>query len=226
MRRAIERNDLTDTLKNAAVLTSELRTGALTPKVRGLLSVGNCAVHSSCAHPATERSAQTALPTRHHQVYYELYMDVFDSLGYLEVYFMRLSRGGMPIAELYHKVQSAGQAVVRLFLLVLAGSCYVRSGQAPAKVVLRDLLSCVKAVQHPQRGLFLRYYLSCTMKDKLPDEGSPYESASGGSLRDALGFLLANFGEMNRLWVRMQHGVGEWGGGGGGWGWVGGGGGG
>jgi hypothetical protein len=30
----------------------------------------------------------------------------------------------------------------------------------------------------------------------------------GGSLRDALGFLLANFSEMNRLWVRMQHGIG------------------
>ena len=65
--------------------------------------------------------------------------------------------------------------LVRLYLLITAGSVYVRSGQAPAKVVLRDLLDMTKGVQHPQRGLFLRYYLSQKMKDKLPDEGSQYE---------------------------------------------------
>ena len=215
MRRSIERNDLTEALKNAAVLTSELRTGQLTPKVRA------CMLSPTCTAPRPPGH----MPPMHHpppqpapcQVYYELYMEVFDSLGHLEVYFLRLSRGGMPMADLYHKVQSAGQAVVRLFLMVLAGSCYVRSGQAPAKVVLRDLLNSVKAVQHPQRGLFLRYYLSCAMKDKLPDEGSPYESAAGGTLRAALGFLLSNFGEMNRLWVRMQHSSGEGGSTGIGW---------
>ena len=141
------------------------------------------------------------------QVYYELYMDVFDSLGYLEIYFSQLAKGGLPVADLYHKVQSAGQVLVRQYLLITAGSVYVRTGQAPAKVVLRDLLDMTKGVQHPQRGLFLRYYLSQKMKDKLPDGGSAYEGA-GGTLRDALGFLLANFSEMNRLWVRMQHGIG------------------
>lgn len=143
------------------------------------------------------------------KVYYDLYMDVFDGLGYLELYFTSLGKGGLPLSELYHKVQSAGQVLVRLYLLITAGSVYVRLGQAPAKVVLRDLLDMAKGVQHPQRGLFLRYFLAQKMKDKLPDEGSPYEG-TGGDLRDALGFLLANFSEMNRLWVRMQHGIGEW----------------
>lgn len=32
----------------------------------------------------------------------------------------------------------------------------------------------IKGVQHPIRGLFLRYYLLKTMKEKLPDKGSPY----------------------------------------------------
>jgi hypothetical protein len=38
----------------------------------------------------------------------------------------------------------------------------------------------------------------------LPDTGSMYEG-EGGNVNDALEFLLANFTEMNKLWVRMQH---------------------
>ena len=34
--------------------------------------------------------------------------------------------------------------------------------------------------------------------------GSPYEG-EGGCITDALDFLLSNFTEMNKLWVRMQH---------------------
>lgn len=38
----------------------------------------------------------------------------------------------------------------------------------------------------------------------LPDTGSEYEG-DGGDIIDALEFLLLNFTEMNKLWVRMQH---------------------
>ena len=38
----------------------------------------------------------------------------------------------------------------------------------------------------------------------LPDTGSEYEG-EGGNINDALEFLLLNFTEMNKLWVRMQH---------------------
>ena len=38
----------------------------------------------------------------------------------------------------------------------------------------------------------------------LPDTGSEYEG-DGGDISDALEFLLLNFTEMNKLWVRMQH---------------------
>jgi vacuolar protein sorting-associated protein 35 len=40
-------------------------------------------------------------------------------------------------------------------------------------------------------------------RDKLPDEGSKYE----GDVTDSIDFILANFIEMNKLWVRMQHGI-------------------
>ena len=38
----------------------------------------------------------------------------------------------------------------------------------------------------------------------MPDTGSEYEGA-GGTVADAVSFLLSNFAEMNKLWVRMQH---------------------
>ena len=59
-------------------------------------------------------------------------------------------------------------------------------------------------MQFPTRGLFLRNYLSQVSRDKLPDVGSPYEGV-GGTVQDAYEFVLQNFAEMNRLWVRLQH---------------------
>ena len=53
------------------------------------------------------------------------------------------------------------------------------------------------------RGLFLRNYLTLISKNKLPDVGSPYEGI-GGNIEDAYTFLLQNFVETNRLWVRLQ----------------------
>lgn len=69
--------------------------------------------------------------------------------------------------------------------------------------LLSDLVEMTKGVQHPTRGLFLRYYLSEKTKDKLPDLHSDYEG-HGGTVADAISFVLQNFAEMTRLWVRMQ----------------------
>ena len=60
-------------------------------------------------------------------------------------------------------------------------------------------------MQHPVRGLFLRAYLCQAVRGLLPDVGSGYEGPEGGDTADALEFLLTNFTEMNKLWVRMQH---------------------
>lgn len=35
----------------------------------------------------------------------------------------------------------------------------MRGGEAPAKLILRDVVEMCKGVQHPTRGLFLRAYL-------------------------------------------------------------------
>lgn len=108
------------------------------------------------------------------------------------------------MVELYETVQHAGNIIPRLFLLMTIGSVYIRTKEVPAKEILFDLVELCRGVQHPMRGLFLRNYLSQISKDKLPDVGSEYEG-EGGDVKDAIEFVLQNFGEMNKLWVRMQH---------------------
>ena len=115
-----------------------------------------------------------------------------------------LCSGGRSIIELYENVQHAGNIIPRLYLLITVASVYIKSKKAPAKDILFDLVELCRGVQHPMRGLFLRNYLSQIARDKLPDQGSEYEGI-GGSVKDSIEFILQNFGEMNKLWVRMQH---------------------
>ncbi|KAJ1914061.1 retromer complex subunit Vps35 [Mycoemilia scoparia] len=67
--------------------------------------------------------------------------------------------------------------------------------EIPVHEVMMDMLEMVRGVQHPTRGLFLRYYLGQMTKDKL----------ASASVSDAIQFTLTNFTEMNKLWVRLQH---------------------
>jgi len=115
-----------------------------------------------------------------------------------------LLSAGRSIIELYENVQHAGNIIPRLYLLMTVASVYIKSKKAPAKDILFDLVELCRGVQHPMRGLFLRNYLSQIARDKLPDSGSEYEG-SGGTVKDSIEFILQNFGEMNKLWVRMQH---------------------
>ncbi|KAH9693458.1 vacuolar protein sorting-associated protein 35B [Citrus sinensis] len=136
--------------------------------------------------------------------YYELYMRAFDELRKLEMFFKDESRHGVSIIDLYELVQHAGNILPRLYLLCTVGSVYIKSKEAPAKEVLKDLVEMCRGVQHPIRGLFLRSYLAQVSRDKLPDIGSEYER-DAETVMDAVEFVLQNFTEMNKLWVRMQH---------------------
>ena len=146
--------------------------------------------------------------------------------------------------ELYDCVQYCPNVLSRLYLQICAASALIRSGEAGARWVFKDLIEAVKCVQNPVRGLFLRHYLLQAFRDKLPDVGIPVEdigsiirgtSASAppsgentvpaenastpapklsdstadisetGTVKDAYEFVLANFIEMNKLWVRIQH---------------------
>ncbi|XP_021907957.1 vacuolar protein sorting-associated protein 35A-like [Carica papaya] len=136
--------------------------------------------------------------------YYELYMRAFDELRKLELFFREETRRGCSVIELYELVQHAGNILPRLYLLCTVGSVYIKSKEAPAKDILKDLVEMCRGIQHPLRGLFLRSYLSLVSRDKLPDIGSEYEG-DADTVMDAVEFVLQNFTEMNKLWVRMQH---------------------
>ncbi|KAK4537521.1 hypothetical protein CDCA_CDCA12G3546 [Cyanidium caldarium] len=133
--------------------------------------------------------------------YYDLYLAVLQALRVLETSLWSLLQSQpLSVLPFYEHAQHSPYVVARLYPLITVGSVYVRSRQAPAEDVLRDLLEMCAGVQHPERGLFLRAYLLQAMKDKLPDEGGEY----AGSAQGSIAFLLRNFTEMNRLWVRMQ----------------------
>ncbi|XP_020092170.1 vacuolar protein sorting-associated protein 35B-like [Ananas comosus] len=137
--------------------------------------------------------------------YYEMYMRAFDELRKLEMFFRdETARGSCSVIALYELVQHAGNVLPRLYLLCTVGSVYIKSKEAPAKDVLKDLVEMCRGIQHPLRGLFLRSYLCQISRDKLPDIGSEYEG-DGDTVNDAVEFVLQNFIEMNKLWVRMQH---------------------
>ncbi|XP_031250422.1 vacuolar protein sorting-associated protein 35A-like [Pistacia vera] len=138
------------------------------------------------------------------QKYYQLYMRAFDELRKLEMFFKEETRRGCSIIDLYELVQHAGNILPRLYLLCTVGSVYIKSKEAPAKDVLKDLVEMCRGIQNPVRGLFLRSYLSQVSRDKLPDIGSEYEG-DADTVNEAVEFVLQNFTEMNKLWVRMQH---------------------
>merc|ERR1719326_1207330 len=123
-------------------------------------------------------------------------------MQHLVSFFQDKPRHGRKMSELYESVRHAGNILPRLYLLVTVGASYIKSREAPAKEILKDMHELCKGVQHPMRGLFLRYYLSQMVKDKLPDTGTEFEQAGGGDIFDAFEFVLNNFMESNRLWVR------------------------
>ncbi|XP_033104748.1 vacuolar protein sorting-associated protein 35-like [Anneissia japonica] len=136
--------------------------------------------------------------------YYELYMSVCDELRYLEQHLCDEFTKGHKMTDLYELVQYAGNIVPRLYLLITVGIVYIKSSSTSKKDILKDLVEMCRGVQHPLRGLFLRNYLLQGTRNTLPDVAEEGEEGSG-CITDAMDFILLNFSEMNKLWVRMQH---------------------
>ncbi|VVC98963.1 unnamed protein product, partial [Leptidea sinapis] len=136
--------------------------------------------------------------------YYELYMAITDELRHLELYLLEEFQKGRKVADLYELVQYAGNIVPRLYLLITVGLVYIKTNINLRRDLLKDLVEMCRGVQHPLRGLFLRNYLLQCTRNVLPDTiEAPNDNE--GTVRDAVDFVLMNFAEMNKLWVRMQH---------------------
>ncbi|KAL3317506.1 Vacuolar protein sorting-associated protein 35 [Cichlidogyrus casuarinus] len=87
-------------------------------------------------------------------------------------------------------------------MLITVGIVNIKCNPSLKRELITDLTEMCRGVQHPLRGLFLRSYLlqcldASILSDSLDD---PY-----CSLEESVSFILTNFSEMNKLWVRMQH---------------------
>ncbi|KAG6830850.1 hypothetical protein H0H87_006910 [Tephrocybe sp. NHM501043] len=135
--------------------------------------------------------------------YYELYMAVFDALRHLSNYLYDAhTQSRHHLADLYELVQYAGNIIPRLYLMITVGSVYMSIPEAPVKEIMKDMMEMSRGVLHPIRGLFLRHYLSGQTRDHLP---IGIDAGQAGNLQDSISFVLTNFIEMNKLWVRLQH---------------------
>lgn len=134
--------------------------------------------------------------------YYQLYITVTDQLRHLVVYLTEEFDRGRKLADLYEVVQHAGNIIPRLYLLITVGYVYMKTSPICRKEILKDLVEMCSGVQHPLRGLFLRNYLLQMCREVLPANN---DRPSEGVLQDSLDFILTNFAEMNKLWVRIQH---------------------
>eukprot|EP00434_Breviolum_minutum_P006544 symbB.v1.2.005777.t1/scaffold289.1/size287290/22 len=130
------------------------------------------------------------------QSYYKLYSMVFVELQHLGAYLLETERHGFSLEEVSEIVQYEGNCLPRLYLLVTVGMVRMLAAQESTDEILHDLDSMVRAVQHPVRGLFLRYFLLQAVKDKLPRLQS--------GMMGAMKFLLGTFKEVVILWQRLR----------------------
>lgn len=136
------------------------------------------------------------LPPR---LYYELYNSCFDALSQLQAYLLE-AHEQHHLADVYEIVQYTGSVLPRLYLMITVGTAFMETDDAPIQEVLKDMLEMAKGVQHPLRGLFLRYYLG---QRTGPFITQPNINSTDLSFN--VRFTLTNFIEMNKLWVRCQH---------------------
>ena len=155
-----------------------------------------------------------------------------DSIQIVESRHSAVRMAPYTMRELYSCTQYCPRVVSRLYLQISAGSALIRSGEVGAKWVLNELAQAVRCEQNPIRGLFLRHFLLTALRDKLPDTPAPMPGAPDletiqseeeleaksedsvgekdpGTVKDSYEFVLGNFMEMNKLWVRIQHLPGE-----------------
>ncbi|CCD22259.1 vacuolar protein sorting-associated protein 35 NDAI_0A01010 [Naumovozyma dairenensis CBS 421] len=140
--------------------------------------------------------------------YYEIYTLIFDSLSNLSLYLIDNHPNHHHLADLYELVQYAGNVLPRLYLMITVGASYLQCPNPPRDEILKDMMEMCRAIQNPIRGLFIRYYLSQTTKQiliqKLKDD-SDNDSNLEVSMNFNCQYIITNFIEMNKLWVRLQH---------------------
>lgn len=130
--------------------------------------------------------------------YYMLYHLVSTALIQLNNAFQdELKIPTRKIAELYETVQYNENALERLYLMITIAPELSNRHLVRITDVLDDLTDMTRQAQDPIRALFLRHYMLSIFKQYLPDSNDVETERS-------LEFLLGNFAQMNRMWVRIE----------------------
>lgn len=137
--------------------------------------------------------------------YYELYMAAYDLLDILSEFLLESNRSKEAknantafLTDLYELVQYSGNIIPRLYMMIVIGTTHMATKSSSTKDIMKDMMEMCRGVQHPVRGLFLRHHLSQRLKDLYP-------IATTEDFNDTVNFIITNFIEMNKLWVRLQH---------------------
>jgi len=212
MRKSIENDKLMDTLKHCSDMLSELRTSFLTPKNYYELYM---AIFDEMRH-LTKYLYDSHMQKKHHlSDLYELvqYAGSIIPRLYLMItvgsVFMKVSTELLPDNPEAQTEAVAGVEGDNNILQNENDSLQEKTIHdkfeediPPVKELMKDMLEMTRGVQHPTRGLFLRYYLCVMTRDYMPfGKGE----SQHGNINDSIHFILQNFIEMNKLWVRLQH---------------------
>jgi hypothetical protein len=129
--------------------------------------------------------------------YYVLYHLVSTALIELSVAITDPSRiDNRQVAEQYEVVQYHKMALPRLYLMITVAPELATRKIVRILEVIEDVTEMLKQAQDPVHALFIRHFLLSVFKQHLPDT-TPQD-------RDrSLRFLLTNFAQMNRMWVRI-----------------------
>lgn len=122
------------------------------------------------------------------QFYYQLFTFVFDEILQIQSYFRSEIKQGRDALEFYKSVQQCMTVLPRVYLMIIVGTLLIENNDADANEILDDLIEACNGVQHPIRGLFVRYFFLKILKDYIFD----------------IDLLMINFKEMNKLWTRIN----------------------
>ena len=121
--------------------------------------------------------------------YNQLFLNVYESLLPLDIYFREEIKRGRRIKEFYEAVQQCITVLPRLYLMILVGNIYIENCPNEKNEILSEIMKMANGVQHPLRGFYLRYFIIKILKKNFDDIES----------------ILINIKEMNKLWIRIGH---------------------
>ena len=128
--------------------------------------------------------------------YYALFFIIFDELSKLQK--SLVAEPKVKKLNLYDTVQYSKKLIPRLYLLVTVGSVYIDNRYKDTFDVIWDTFGMLKGVQHPCRGLFLRYYFIKTLKERIENREKELP------LDELISLFTQNLREMNSLWIRLN----------------------